>query len=380
MRRLTPARFMEAARNWVVRGLRTGIPWPSIDADHDRNFEDDDSRPRAVGLWSGGVRIMRIRFPNSAHLQNIGGFITKMSSGNPAQLRFSMYDRYLSVHPFVLALTAAEGAYVSHVGGRTTGKLYDTSSLKYLVRMGLFNFVELTPPTSVAEHEAAGRFIPLTQIRTSDELEEFIVEMIPLLHAAPVEAGPIKFVMSELVRNVLEHAASPVGALVCAQYYKKTKRLSVGVADRGIGIRASIGRSHPSKSALDAIQLALRPGITGTTNRFGGNEYNAGAGLFLVKSMAQASRNFFVVYSDDALFKLLKTPSKSDSQITADPSADRARRVSGVPAWPGTAIGIDLNVAAHETFQELLVAIQKAYDLDVRLQKRASYRKARFIR
>ncbi len=323
---------------------------------------------------------MRIHLPNSAHLQNVGGFIGKIDAEDEGNLSFSMYDQYLSVHPFALALTAAAGAYVKAAGGTTTGTLHDTSSLRYLVRMGLFNFVDLTPPVSVAAHEAAGRFIPLTQIQSSEELEGFIVEMVPLLHAAPEEAGPIKFVISELVRNVLEHASSPVGALVCAQYYKKTARLSVGVADRGIGIRASISRSHPSKSALGAIQLALRPGITGTTSRFGGNEYNAGAGLFLVKSIAQASRNFFVAYSEDAVFKLLKTPAKATPRITADPAMDRARRLHGLSEWPGTAMGIDVSVAAHETFQELLVDIRKAYDLDVRIQKRASYRKARFVR
>jgi anti-sigma regulatory factor (Ser/Thr protein kinase) len=323
---------------------------------------------------------VKIHLPNSAHLQNIGGFIEQIDASDPGSLTVSMYDQYLSVHPFMLALTAAAGANVKGEGGTTRGTLHDTSSLRYLVRMGLFNFVDLEAPISVEEHEAAGRFIPLTQIRSSDELEEFIVEMVPLLHAAPEEAGPIKFVISELVRNVLEHAASPVGALVCAQYYKKTARLSVGVADRGIGIRSSIGRSHPSKSAIDAIQLALRPGITGTTRRYGGNEYNAGAGLFLVKSIAQASRNFFVAYSDDGAFKLLKTPGKATPQITADPTTDRARRLEGLPAWPGTAMGIDVSVAAHETFQDLLVDIRKAYDLDVRIQKRASYRKARFVR
>lgn len=323
---------------------------------------------------------MEIHFPNSAHLQNVGGFVSKIDANDPGDLAFSMYDQYLSVHPFVLSLAAAAGSYVKSVGGTTTGTLYDTSSLRYLVRMGLFNFIDLKPPISVEEHEAAGRFIPLTQIRSSEELEEFIVEMVPLLHAAPEEAGPIKFVISELVRNVLEHAASPVGALVCAQYYKKTARLSVGVADRGVGIRTSIGRSHPAKSSLEAIRLALRPGITGTTNRFGGNEYNAGAGLFLVKSVAKASRNFFVAYSGDALFKLLKTPGKATPHIVADPWMEKARRLEGLPTWPGTAIGIDVSVAAHETFQELLVDIRKAYDLDVRIQKRASYRKARFVR
>ena len=157
---------------------------------------------------------MRIYLPNSAHLQNINGFLSRIDTRKPRELRFSMYDQYLSVHPIALALTAAAGASVREAGGKTIGTLYPTSSLRYLVRMGLFDFVDLEPPLTVTEHESAGRFIPLTQIRSTTELEQFIVDMVPLLHAAPEEAGPIKFVMSELIRNVLEHAASPVGAVV----------------------------------------------------------------------------------------------------------------------------------------------------------------------
>lgn len=141
----------------------------------------------------------------------------------------------------------------------------------------------------VQEHEEAGRFIPLTNVRTKDELSEFIINMIPLLHATPGEAEPIKYVVSELVRNALEHSASPVGAFVCAQYFKKTERLAIGVCDAGIGILGSMSRSHAVATSMDAISLAMKPGITGTTSRYGGTEYNAGAGLFFMKAIACAS-------------------------------------------------------------------------------------------
>jgi anti-sigma regulatory factor (Ser/Thr protein kinase) len=247
------------------------------------------------------------------------------------------------------------------------------------VRMKLFDFLDLDPGITVTEYEPAGRFIPLTQIRNDHELNRFIVDMVPLLHADPSEAGPIKFVVSELVRNVLEHANSPVGALVCAQYYQKTGRLSVGVADYGMGIRDSISRSHPVKDSLDAIHLALRPGITGTTPKYGGDEYNAGAGLFLLKSIARASRNFFLAYSGDALFKLLKG-NGGDGQLLADPRMDRATRLRGVSPWPGTIMGIDISVEAHATFKELLEQIWNVYRLDVRLKKKARYKKPRFVK
>ncbi|EKD47873.1 MAG: hypothetical protein ACD_65C00239G0001, partial [uncultured bacterium] len=39
--------------------------------------------------------------------------------------------------------------------------------------------------------------------------------------------------MSELVRNVLEHSMSKHGAIVSAQYYKKSNTVRIGIADTG---------------------------------------------------------------------------------------------------------------------------------------------------
>ena len=50
----------------------------------------------------------------------------------------------------------------------------------------------------------------------------------------------------------------------------------------GVGIKTTIATVHRVISDSDAIRLALTPGITGTTRRIGGTDYNAGAGLFLL--------------------------------------------------------------------------------------------------
>jgi hypothetical protein len=205
---------------------------------------------------------MHVHLPNSGHLQNFGGLTKHIEMSNSEELVFTMDPRYVSVHPLALAMAACAGALVAEHGGHVTGELHESGGAqRYLVRMGLFRFIDLEPTVDITEHEPAGRFIPLTQIKTSDELSQFIVDMIPLLHASPDEAGPIKYVISELVRNTIEHAASPVGAIVCAQYFSKTQRLSVGVADVGVGIRKTMSRFHVVPDELSAIHQALRPGI-----------------------------------------------------------------------------------------------------------------------
>lgn len=329
---------------------------------------------------------MRISFPNSAHLANIEGFFNRCTFANgkdAGPLRLEFLKPWISVHPAAIALTGCAGAVVRNAGRRVVVEFpaQRRAWLHYLHRMKLFDFLGVDPGLSITEHEPAGRFIPLTQIRTPAELSDFLVELAPLLHLEPAEMVPIQNVTSELVRNVLEHSDSSLGAFLCAQHYKDARKLAIGVADAGIGIRKAIMRSHPASSDLAAIQLALRPGITGTTKRIGGNEYNAGAGLFVTKSIACFGNTNMIVYSGDGFFKLRKTPkSKLPIRIQADPTRDFRTVREGLPRWHGTLVGIDIGLAeAAPRYAALLEAIWKVYNIDVRAKKAAKYRKPRFV-
>ena len=56
--------------------------------------------------------------------------------------------------------------------------------------MKLFDHIQLSPPKQIIEHEEAGRFIPLTQIKTADDLRNAIANLVPLLHAPAEVADP----------------------------------------------------------------------------------------------------------------------------------------------------------------------------------------------
>ncbi len=281
---------------------------------------------------------MKIFIPNSAWIQNVGGFLSKYDPSVPDHLEIGFNDRWVSVHPSILALTACAGLLVRHRGGTVSGHVPQIRSLPYLIRMGLFNYLGIDPGKQIAEHEAAGRFVPLTNIRNNEDLRIAITDLVPLLHAPPEVAAPIKYVFSEMVRNALEHSGSPVGAVVCAQYFKNSNRISIGIADAGRGILKSMRQHHAVANSKDAIGLALRPGITGVTSRIGGNEFNAGAGLFFTKSIAALSRNLFLLYSGDAAFKLLRIPEGGPTILNADPKDDKHRFLTTIPEWPGTIV------------------------------------------
>lgn len=321
---------------------------------------------------------MKIHLPNSAFLGNLDSFLRAFNSKKPAELEITANKKWISLHPLVLSMVAALG--LSLPQEKIHCEKLEAASKHYLERMGLFKLLKIRSGIKpIQEHDSSGRFIPLTRITNSTELTHFITEMVPLLHLEPKQAAPIKYVLSELVRNVLEHAQSKTGAIVSAQYYKKSGVIRIGVADTGLGIKKTINQSHPASTYLEAIQLALTPGITGTTWKEGGTELNAGAGLFFIKSIAKTNRDFFVLYSGDAMYKLLKSHLNKSIKLFADPFQDRHSQSENLPFWQGTAVGIDISLQATEEFTSLLDLIWETVIKSVKERKKARYRKARFI-
>jgi anti-sigma regulatory factor (Ser/Thr protein kinase) len=314
--------------------------------------------------------------PNSAHLGNVESFLSRLTLTRPNSLKVTFHPKWVSVHPMVLATIGAIGLEARSRGVQPKAEIPKIAAMRYFDRMGVFAHLGIESGVAQIEHEPAGRFIPLTQIRNNDELGRFLIDMIPLLHADPSQAEPIKYVVSELVRNVLEHSGSSVGAVVCAQYFKSSDKLALAVADAGIGVLGSMRIHHPVRTSTDALRLALRPGVSGATPQLGGNEFNAGAGLFFTKAIASASENHFGIYSGDAFFKLKK--SRDPNIIFADPASDNATWRSDLPRWDGTAVGINVSLADQAMFSEVLRLIRDAYALDVRAKKKARYAKPRF--
>lgn len=320
---------------------------------------------------------MRCYISNSVFIGNIDPFLAGFDMSEQSSLSIETHDRWMSVHPVVLAMIASKGLTLPK--GAVRFDTVTATSIGYFQRMRLFALLGINFDKQINEFDPSGRFIPLTQIKTSDEQTRFITDMMPLLHLTePSHAEAIRYVVSELIRNVLEHSGSRHGAVVAAQYHKKSNIIRIGIADTGVGIKRTINQSHPAWSDMEALKLALTPGITGTTPREGGTRDNAGAGLFFIKSIAVNNRNFFMLYSGDALYKLLKRPATAKIRLQADPSKDKHSEKTHLPYWQGTVVGIDLTLDDTGEFKALLDAIGAVYGSAVRERKRARYKKARF--
>lgn len=321
---------------------------------------------------------MKVYIPNSAWLGNIDPFLRSIESTQPKKLTIESHPEWISVHPVVLAMVAAMGLNCDPKN--IVFKNLEAKSKHYLERMGLFKLLGINSKIKIVKHEPAGRFIPLTQVSDPDSLTQFIEDVIPLLHLQPEQARPIRYILSELTRNVFEHSQSGVGAIVSAQYYAKSNTIRIGIVDRGVGIKSTIGSVYPVRSDLEAIRLALTPGITGTTRRIGGTEQNAGAGLFFIKSIAKISRDFLMIYTGNSMYKLLKTRSNKQVRLYVDPWKDQHSVGDDYPFWQGTVVGVDLSLDSKEEFNSLLKLISQTYSKSVKERRKAYYKKkAQFI-
>lgn len=322
---------------------------------------------------------MKIYLSNQGNLRSLGTFLRSLDLTDPNTLEISTHDKWVSVHPANLVLTAALAIQVGKEHTEIIGNV--PQSGRYLDRMGLYNLTKAQSPFKYNKKEESGRFVPIKVIKTADDQSRFITDMIPLLHLTENNATIIKYVIGELVRNVLEHALAKNGAIVAAQYYKKTNRVSIGICDTGIGIRKSMDTYWHPKNDIEAINLALTPGITGTTRREGGTAENAGAGLFFIKSIAKITRNYFVIYSGSAKYTLLKYRSdiKGLPKLHADPTKDRHNQTNDAPNFQGTLVAVDISLDETTEFNTLLSKIGEVYDTAIRERKRAKFRQPKFI-
>lgn len=322
------------------------------------------------------MEAMKIHFTNQGTLKNFRNFAETLDFGKLGELSISMDERWVNANPAQLALTAALALEVGKEHTKIEGKA--PTSARYLDRMGLYDFVSTPSPFEEYDHkEPSGRFIPLTIIKDGAGQSRFVTDMIPLFHLDAQNSRILSYIVGELVRNTLEHSYARNGAIVAAQYYKKSNRVSFAICDTGIGLWKSLQVWHP-RTDKDAIQLALMPGISGTTRRLGGTAENAGAGLFFIKSIAKISRGYFMIMSGNAEYTLLKSRPDVKNKLFADPFMDHHAFSDKISRFNGTLVAVDFKLDKTQDFTELLAEIREVYETALVERKKESVRRPIF--
>lgn len=222
-------------------------------------------------------------------------------------------------------------------------KASDTDVNRYVQRV---NFFECCPDfkslgeESFRRHDPSGRFVPITVINSlekTDEVAQQIVKVIFSQGRLPGEAE-VKYALTELMDNALQHAQSSIGCISQTQLYANNFIEGI-ILDCGIGIRKHLSGNRVVAAEIEtdekAIEKALQPFISGTHNnrpesqekaKYGGY-HNAGLGLSVCSKLMSLSGGFLQVIS-------------GDTSVKVTPAGIQKMRIAG---WPGTLIVFRIN-------------------------------------
>lgn len=162
--------------------------------------------------------------------------------------------------------------------------------------------------------------LPLTHFATERDAENLANRAWEGLERARLGASNLYPVISEifaeLANNAVQHSESPIGAYGFVQFFEfeEGERFVCGVADGGIGIRASLERNPAlrEKARYDwsAIELAVRERVSGTGDK------TRGIGLYGVSEDMRIPGHHLIIHSGIGSLRLSED-TESEARRTA---------------------------------------------------------------
>ncbi len=245
----------------------------------------------------------------------------------------------------------------SESSGPLTLAGYDQSDAGRFARaIGSMDLIEGVAPASRGE---PGRTAKLRRLTAFGEIESAASEVSALLVQDENHTDTrltMKYVIVELLRNVIQHSMDRLGGVVAAQRMddQDPRALQVAVADAGVGIFEAMHEKHPSlRDHREALEKALWPRISGTFEEgLTGSQQNAGLGLFFISEMAKLTGGRLLLASRGAALLL-----------TADPEAGNDHGVRFLKpdglGYPGTLVAFELPVNSVGDYDDLIETILK---------------------
>lgn len=197
------------------------------------------------------------------------------------------------------------------------------------------------------------RTVRLRRVQRATEIEETAVRMASLIVTSP-EADSmrltVRYVLVELLRNVLQHSGDPLGAVAAAQrmdpgHGRSHPMIQLAVADAGIGIPRTLHAAHPHLTDYrQALERALQPHISGTFEEgLTGSFENAGLGLYMVSEMARCTGGRLLIATTGAALVLEPAGARL---------VPRFLEPTGV-GFPGTLVAFEIPTDAVQDYHAL---------------------------
>ena len=270
----------------------------------------------------GGMRI-RLAGRQPLHSAVIG-----QASSGPTTVTFDASDMTFA-SPLDLAGISAWTARLRRESAAVSFVLpTDDDVRRYLVRMDLIAElakadVAITGATpALRRADRADVLLEVRLIRNPADVERFSTDAYELvqLHTSDSSAAAAAKMLGELLDNAITHAGSLVGVYAAAQVHLHAGNVQLAVADGGIGVRSHLARNPCFRdlTAVQALSAALRPGVTGTSER-------RGNGLPDLLSIASGFGGQLLLRSDDGYAQV--------KAAVPDRQTTEACHVPGTWAW-----------------------------------------------
>lgn len=174
----------------------------------------------------------------------------------------------------------------------------------YLSRVGLKRFAGHRDDFP-RRRLVSDRLTDIIEVRTADERQKVRSNVLDVLNVQHAGARVVlDYCLEEILRNVEDHAQSPVNALLQAQYYDNRHEVVMAIADTGCGVLQSLRARHDVSSHEAALKEALRPGVSGRNTRKG---TNAGLGLTVSSALITQVGGILQLASGDAVLEVRRS-------------------------------------------------------------------------
>lgn len=314
----------------------------------------------------------RIQVPDELYDRDLarflGGWTWHDDPPSPVVLDFSLTT---FVAPWAAALFAAYGRWLQEVRDKEVRVWVNdqTAAGQFLLQAGLPRILGRSADGPLTD--SSDRICSLAQITNGKGIAPYVKSVMDLLRLDDEEmADAIRYSLVELLRNVVQHSRSRIGAVALAVYFPNTGLVDLVVADIGCGIRASLQERYPEiKTDYKAVRFAIQPHVSST---FAHGAYqsmanNAGLGLFFLKEIATRAAGGLFLGSGAML---------TDLWGNRDGSPGKRYFVSKTSGWRGTFALVQLRRGLISEFGSLL---QECREIAAELRRDPTESKLDFI-
>lgn len=253
-----------------------------------------------------------------------GPFTERWPVPSPREWRVSAPQGVTHVEPAPLAMLAAWADEVRDRGGVV--HVDSNVTTPYAYRTGLLSALLGSEVPSISlKHHA-----PPRRVHTQDDKGKAFTDLDADIDIESLgQRAAFSKTLSEAFNNVFEHSSSKRGCVVAGSRFDRSGRVTLAVADRGMGVAAHIRKLHGQLTDEQALLRATEPGVTGTArpgasgSRASYTATNAGLGLFVMRQIAGDSGRFVLI---------------SGSHYVASTGSDDLEAEAAEAPWQGTTV------------------------------------------